>query len=172
MLKRILQYSAFFAAGALGIHVLSRARRQLSLARHHDVRITHARIGRITWTGDLDLSVGIALSNPTKGSLPISQPVVQVFQCAGETCDNLVASSDATGRQYTLAPEKTIQLDDILLRVNLRSQLASLASITSLIQKWTTTRKAGLSYKLVVKTNVQGLGIGLGLITTERRLEV
>lgn len=165
-LKRILSYSAIAGGVALGWHLLSRTRRQLQLANNLGVNITHARIGRITWAGALEAIIGIRLNNPTRGSLTISHPVVELLECSGGRCDKQVGRSEATGRQYVIPAEGTLQLDDTKVKVSLGSQLANLTRIGQLLSSWQQTGKAGLSYRLVVKTNVPGIG----LVTTEKEV--
>ena len=165
-LKRLLQFSAITGGIVLGWHLLTRTRRQVQLANHLGVNITHARIGRITWVGELEAIIGIRLNNPTRGSLTLSHPVVELLECAEGRCDRQVGRSEATGRQYVIPAEGTLQLDDTKVKVNLRSQLSNLSRIGQLLTTWQQSGKAGLNYRLVVKTNVPGIG----LVTTEKEV--
>lgn len=159
MLQRILQASAIAGGVALGWHLLSRTGRQLALKNHLTVAVSHVRITRISWTGDVDVVVGVRLQNPTKGTIQISHPTILVQECRGGSCESQVGISEPTGRQYQIPAEGVLQLEDTRLKLSLRSQLANLTRIGELIQAYQQTGKLGLQYRLLVKTNVPGLGL-------------
>lgn len=168
VVTKLFKYVLIAAGVGLGAGLYSRLRRKAQLKDNLDVRVTHVRIGKLSWTGEMEVRVGVTLSNPTLGRLTISHPVVHLYGCVEGACTKEVAVSEAKDRTYTIEPQRTMALEDITLRVSLRSELTNLARLPELVNRWLTTQKAGLSYKLVIKTNVPGLG----LVTQERSVEL